>query len=85
MLKFCKLHGQINLISRSTTIATKSRVCPAETQISMHSALVQFDQSLLGALCVAKDPVSSRVQQRLIRMRGCTDLAESSLGAHTML
>ena len=56
MLKFYKLHGQINLISRITTIVTNSRVCPAETQISMRSALVQFDQSLLGALWVAKDP-----------------------------
>ena len=56
MLKFYKFHGHVSLISRSTTIATKSCVCPAETQISMRSALVQFDQSLLGALWVAKDP-----------------------------
>ena len=55
MLNFYKLYDQINLISRSTTIATKSRVCPAETRISMRSLLVQFNQSLLGALWVAKD------------------------------
>ena len=56
MLKFYKFHGQVNLISRSTTIATKSCVYIAETQISMRSALVQFDQALLGALWVAMDP-----------------------------
>ena len=78
------LHLHIKLSCAEVQHFLQDNIC-AQRRHRSACASVQSDQSMLCALWIDKDEPSSYGQRRLIRLRACTGLSESSLGAHVKL